>query len=168
MSYIAPRARSTSSAMRWPSFAAGIPAKTRASRARRRRRHQPGTGLVDQQDLRQEPAAALFRQSLRAGDPRGRRRARRGLPSRVRRAGTHRQRRAPRPRVTLSLRSFPRKRESRGKELGPRLLARGRTKKDPRYYSSTCSGRRTVLPEAAARSIAMVVSRLMRACSGVV
>ena len=38
----------------------------------------------------------------------------------------------------------------------------------PRYYSSTCSGRRTVLPEAAARSMAMVVSRLMRACSGVV
>ncbi len=34
--------------------------------------------------------------------------------------------------------------------------------------SSTCSGRRTEWPVATARSIAMVVSRLMRACSGVV
>src|SRR5262249_15062996 len=129
--------------------------------------------------LRQEPAAALLRQPLDPGDPRGRRGARRRLPPRIRRARAHRQRGAPRPSLNISP-SFPRKRESRAKDWVP---ATGTPRRERRgvplagtngeadalsLYSSICSGRRTVCPEAAARSMAIVVSRLMRACSGVV
>ncbi len=60
----------------------------------------PGRDWSTLRGLRQEPAAALLRQPLDAGDPRGRRRARRRLPPRVRRAGAHRQRGAPRPGVS--------------------------------------------------------------------
>ena len=36
------------------------------------------------------------------------------------------------------------------------------------YDASACSGNRTDWPDVTARSMAMVVSRLIRACSGVV
>ena len=48
---------------------------------------QPGAGMVDQQGPFRQPAAAVFCQPLARADPRGRRRARRGLPQGVRRAG---------------------------------------------------------------------------------
>jgi 2-aminoadipate transaminase len=59
--------------------------------ARRRRRHQSRTGMVDQQGVFRLPLAALFRESFRAADSRGRRRARRRLPQGVRRPAPHRQ-----------------------------------------------------------------------------
>ena len=59
--------------------------------------------------------------------------------------------------------------------MGPRfreddgnMIYSDTVRSSPQDYSSICSGRRTVCPEAAARSMAIVVSRLMRACSGVV
>ncbi len=64
--------------------------------ARRRRRDQPRARMVDRQGLRQEPAAPVFRPSLQGDHPPRRRRARRGLPSGVRRAEPDRQRRATR------------------------------------------------------------------------
>ena len=68
-----------------------------AARAGERRRDQSGAGMVDRQEPQQEPDAALLRQSLARGDPRGRRRAGRGLPARVRRAGADCQCGAARP-----------------------------------------------------------------------
>ena len=62
-------------------------AETLPGRARRRRRHQSGAGMVDRQGLCRQPPAAVFRQSIARADPRRRRRARRGLPQGIRRAG---------------------------------------------------------------------------------
>ncbi len=62
--------------------------------ARRRRRRQSGRRMVDRCGARQEPHAALLRQSVARGDPRRRRRPGRGLPPRIRRARPHRQRAA--------------------------------------------------------------------------
>ena len=56
-----------------------------------RRRDQSGTGMVDAQAICRLPAAAVFRQPLRAADPRGRGRARRRLPEGIRRTRAHRQ-----------------------------------------------------------------------------
>ena len=66
--------------------------KLAPGRARRRRRHQSGAGMVDRQGLCQKPDAAVLRQPLARTDPRGRRRARRGVPPRIRRAGAQRER----------------------------------------------------------------------------
>ena len=66
-------------------------AETVPGRARRRRRDQSGTGMVDRQGLCRQPAAAVLCQPLARADPRRRRRARRGLPQGVRRAGAKRQ-----------------------------------------------------------------------------
>ncbi len=63
--------------------------KTLSGRARRRRRHQSRTGMVDRQGLCRQPAAAVLCQPLAATDPRGRSRARRGLPQGVWCAGTN-------------------------------------------------------------------------------
>jgi aspartate/methionine/tyrosine aminotransferase len=57
----------------------------------RRCRHQSRTGMVDRQGLCRQPAAAVLCQPLAGADPRGRRRARRGVPQGIWRAGAKRE-----------------------------------------------------------------------------
>ena len=70
--------------------------KLGAGCARLRRRDQSRAGMVDEQGLRQEPAAAVFRPPVQGDHSPGGRRARRGLPPRVWRAEPDRQCRATR------------------------------------------------------------------------